>query len=292
MGPMVDRSYLRTLSSLFSPPAIRAMAGKDQPATMRCLVSESGLSEVLPRKPSNGNVLEAIYDLLVRHYRCEYVYKNSIAKNILVGRHRLAGSTMATELRCDTSKADFVILNGTSTVYEIKTELDNLDRLPGQLQSYRRMFDKIMVVAPHNLAQELVEGLDGDIGVLAMTARGTLRQLRPSKSHLDGCDPGCIFDSLRKSEYIPIVERHFGRLPSLPNTQHYSYCRELFLKLPSGTAHQEMVTALKDRFRPPVDLEFLKLIPTALIAGLLGSQINEKQALSLAEFMELQYAPQ
>jgi hypothetical protein len=288
---MLDRSYLRSLASLFSPPAIRAMAGMRLPSGMSDLIDESGLSAMLPERATNRTMLEALYSLLHRHYRCEYVYKNTIARKILVGRHRLADATMATELRCDSSKADFVILNGTSTVYEIKTELDNLGRLPSQILAYRKMFDQIFVVAHDGLAEGLEDTLDSDIGILSMTPRGTLRQLRPSAAHGEAVEPACIFDSLRKSEYIPIVERHFGPLPPLPNTKHYSHCRGLFASLTPGVAHREMVLALKQRFQPPVDRSFLDRIPESLVAGLFGAQITTVQAERLAGFMDLEYAP-
>lgn len=288
---MFNRAYLRPLAHLFSSPAIRAMAGMRLPNGMAQLISDSGLSSELPGCMTNKTIFESIYSMLQQHYRCEYVYKNSIARKILLGRHKFAGATMATELRCDMSKADFVILNGTSTVYEIKTELDNLDRLPSQLNAYRKMFDKVMVVAPMELAESLWDTIDTDVGILAMTERGTFRQLRSSLCHATTVDPGCIFDSLRKSEYMPIVGRHFGPLPELPNTQHYSFCRELFVTLPPSLAHQEMVNALKNRFCPTVDRSLLERIPSSLTAGILSSQISAIQALALADFMECEYAP-
>lgn len=288
---MFDHAYLRALAPIFSSPAIRSMSGMRLPSGMADLVKESGLSSMLPERATYRILLEAVYDLLQRHYRCEYVYKNTIAKKILVGRHRLADSTMATELRCDSSKADFVILNGTSTVYEIKTELDNLDRLPSQVQAYRKVFDRVFVVAHDGIAEGLVGALDSDVGILSMTPKGVLRQVRVSASHSEAVDPGCIFDSLRKSEYTPIIERHFGSLPSIPNTRHYSHCRELFVTLPPTTAHREMVGVLKRRFQLPVGLPFLDRIPGALVAGLFGAQITTVQAESLAAFMDLEYAP-
>ena len=288
---MFNLTYLRALAQLFSPPAIRSMAGMRLPSGMAGLIAESGLSGELPLAATNRTLIETIYRLLMRHYRCEYVYKNAIAKKILVGRHRLADATMATELRCDTSKADFVILNGTSTVYEIKTELDNLDRLPGQISSYRKMFDRIFVVAHQALAELLWDSLDSDVGILALTPKGTLRQLRDSVAHAELVDPNCIFDSLRKPEYMAIVEKHFGPQPPLPNTMHYSHYRAIFATLSPVVAHAEMVGALKLRFRPPVDRPFLEQIPDSLIAGLLGSQMTSEQAISLVKFMDTEYSP-
>lgn len=288
---MFNHAYLRSLAPIFSSPAIRSMAGMRLPTGMAGLIKESGLSSMLPGSATNRILLEAVYDLLQRHYRCEYVYKNTIARKILVGRHRLMDSTMATELRCDSSKADFVLLNGTSTVYEIKTELDNLDRLAGQVQAYRKMFDRVFVVTHDRLAEELVATMDPSVGVLSMTAKGALSQLRASASHAGTVDPGCIFDSLRKSEYMPIVERHFGPQPAMPNTRHYFHHKDLFVTLPPATAHREMVQTLKQRFLLPVERPFLSRIPGALVAGLFGAQITTVQAETLAGFMDLEYAP-
>lgn len=288
---MFDFAYLRALAPIFSSPSIRSMAGMKLPSGMVGLIEESGLTSMLPKRATTRTLLEVVYNLLQRHYRCEYFYKNSIARKILVGRHRLAGATMATELRCDSSKADFVILNGTSTVYEIKTELDNLDRLPSQIQAYRKMFDRVFVVAHDSLADGLIGSLDPTVGILSMTPKGALHQVRVSASHAETVDPGCIFDSLRKSEYMPIVERHFGSQPALPNTRHYSHCRGLFVTLPPATAHREMVQALKRRFQLPVARPFLDRIPGALVAGLFGAQITTVQAETLVEFMDLEYSP-
>jgi len=287
---MFDRTYLRPLAQIFSSPNIRAMAELRLPVAMGRLIEDSGLRASIPGRHTNSLILETIYGLLERHYRCEYVYKNTIAQKILLGRHRLAGATMATELRCGMSKADFAILNGTSTVYEIKTELDNLDRLPSQLDAYRNMFDKVFVVAHHGLAETLLDSLGSDVGILAMTKQGTLRQLRASESHAKTVNPACIFDSLRKSEYMPIVQRYFGPIPAMPNTRHYPYCKELFTTLRPATAHLEMVGALKHRFCPSVDKEFLKTIPGPLIAGLFAAKLSENQAKSIAKFMGLEYA--
>ncbi len=267
------------------------MAGKRLPDGMPSLIKDSGLLEILPPSATYHTLLETVYGLLQRHYRCEYLYKNSIARKILIGRHRFADATMATELSCGTCKADFVILNGTSTVYEIKTELDNLDRLPSQIEAYRKMFDRIFVVAHPNLAEVLSDFLETDIGILALTEKGTIRSVRGTEEHGGRVDPSCIFDSLRKSEYMPIVERHFGPQPTLPNTYHYSHYKALFSELSPISAHFEMVAALKRRFHPGVNKSFLEKIPHSLVAGFLSARINPIQMESLVDFMKIEYSP-
>ena len=55
-------------------------------------------------------------------------------------------TTALTEIPIAKSKADFVLINGKAVVYEIKTELDNFDRLENQINDYYKAFDHVAVV--------------------------------------------------------------------------------------------------------------------------------------------------
>jgi hypothetical protein len=75
---------------------------------------------------------EFFYRLLFEKYRCEYVYKNAIATKVFLSRHSLHTSFMTDEIRSAKSRGDVAILNGTSTVYEIKSHYDSFERLDTQ----------------------------------------------------------------------------------------------------------------------------------------------------------------
>ena len=77
---------------------------------------------------------------LIKEYRNEYIFKNTIANKIIKGRHRLSNVTYINEFRVVNSICDVAIFNGTSSAYEIKTELDNFDRLENQLADYKKGF--------------------------------------------------------------------------------------------------------------------------------------------------------
>lgn len=57
-------------------------------------------------------------------HRNEYVYKNVLLNRIVMGRHSTRTSTAFTEVPIGDSIADFLIINGKATVYEIKTDLE------------------------------------------------------------------------------------------------------------------------------------------------------------------------
>jgi len=85
------------------------------------------------------SLFERAFSLLEREgYRHEYVYKAALTQKIFLGRHSLQTASMLSEFRVGQCKADLVILNGTSTVYEVKSERDSLDRLERQVAAWTR----------------------------------------------------------------------------------------------------------------------------------------------------------
>lgn len=248
------------------------------------------MSHALAVGATRGGILDRMFRELEQRYRCEYVYKNAIVRNLLLEKHSPSEAVLATELRCGGSKADVVILNGTSTVYEIKTELDNLDRLPTQLNDYRQMFDRIFVVTHHSLADDVLAAIDGDIGLISMHGPDSMSVIRESSPHAHQIDPGCVFDSLRKGEYTGIVEKHFGPMPPMPNTEHYVRYRDLFTQLQPEDAHREMVLAMRGRFLPKFDPSVLMRLPNSLLAAAIESRLTQKQGQTLVDFLQGEYS--
>ena len=76
---------------------------------------------------NNRELISEIYCELKNNYRNEYFYKNTLLNKLLLGVHSVNTTTALTEVAIAKSKADFVLINGKAVVYEIKTELDNLE---------------------------------------------------------------------------------------------------------------------------------------------------------------------
>jgi hypothetical protein len=228
-------------------------------------------------------VYDEIFTFLTRHYRCEYVFKNAITTKLLLGRHSVRTATLLSEFRVGDRKADVVILNGTSTVYEIKTGLDNLDRLAGQLEAYRQVFDRVCVVTELSLAGALAAAVSEDVGVIALTDRYTLHTIREPRSNAENVDPVTIFGCLRRAEYSNILRAELGELPSLPNGIVWREYRKLFAKIPPPVAHRRMVEALRRRSNPNAAM-LLPALPRSLLHAGLGLRLNrsESERLTLA----------
>ncbi len=200
---------------------------------------------------------EFFYALLSSNYRCEYVYKNAIATKLyLNGHHSLQNSLLTDELRSGNSRADVVILNGTSTVYEVKSAYDSFDRLASQLADYRKVFDHIIVVTTKEKANRVIDLVDDLIGVMSLDAEGELVVVKKSSSNKANTDTAAVFDCMRQPEFCAVVKKEFGGIPDVPNSQIYREARALFCQLDPIRAHDLMIerVRLRGKRKPFVDL--------------------------------------
>jgi hypothetical protein len=226
------------------------------------------------------------YHLLVNHYRCEYVYKNAIATKIFLSRHSLQNSLMTDEIRSAGSRGDVAILNGTSTIYEIKSEYDSFERLDGQLNDYQKVFDRIYVVTTEKKSSGLLGVVQPKIGIIALRDDGTLTTVRESQSHKNSTDPAAIFDCMRQVEYCRAITEVFGYAPQVPNSQLYCSAKEMFCSLPSSLAHDLMVSQIKRRGKKRPFVELIELAPMCLKHVCLSFSKSTTMARTIATRLE------
>mgnify|MGYP005845088593 CR=1 FL=1 len=201
---------------------------------------ESGLS----RK----DVLDLFYAYLLSSYRCEYVYKNSITKKILLGRHSLNTSTLINEFRVGSSIADCVLINGSSTLYEIKTELDSPNRLMDQLIDYQKAFTTIYLVVHYSEIEKYQPVIENSsVGLLALSKRFQLSVVKEALKDATHLDITTMFKSLRKKEYSNIILNAFGKVPDIPNMFYFRECLKLAQQMKALNFNKLMSQELKKR---------------------------------------------
>ena len=179
----LNRKCLPALSRIFTPVVMDSLIQTGTSDYLNEVVHNSGLINLLDTSMPLKNFFDWIYDFLFKYYRNEYIYKNVIANKILLGKHSLNTSHMLTEFRVGRCKADAVVVNGTSTVYEIKSEFDSFTRLENQIQAYLEIFDHINVITSASQANKLDSILPGKAGILVLTNRNTITTIRKSKSN-------------------------------------------------------------------------------------------------------------
>ena len=235
------------LSKIFSPTILKELCSTGNSKKLRKILDELNLLYQVDLKKNLESFFNDVYKILLKNYRNEYIYRSIIIKKILLGIHSLNTAHLINECRVGNSKADCVILNGTSTVYEIKTQFDTFSRLHSQLDDYKKAFEYVYIVVPIETLKKL-EGynLDENIGIMVLNKNSTISKTRLAKSNKNYFNKETIFDILRKNEYIEIISKYY-EIPSIPNTKIYTYCKRLFSELDIELIHVELVQILKKR---------------------------------------------
>jgi len=244
MNPSSEQ--LAAISRLFSSSVVREMARKGKSPIFARLASKSLLVDSRTEKQQVSNIFDKAFALLEREgFRHEYIYKAALTHKILLGRHSLQTASMLNEFRVGQCKADLVILNGTSTVYEVKSERDSLARLERQIAAYRTVFARVYVIAAEKHVTAVIEAVPRDVGVMRLNSRYQISTLREAVDRTDFTSPSAIFDSIRTLEARLILKARGISIPVVPNTQLHSALRELFMQLNPRDAHDGMVQVLR-----------------------------------------------
>lgn len=238
----------RTLSGILTNPAFKNIlqTGNGNPVSEKIRKYNTALS--LAENSTVRDAIKNLYLHLSKNYRNEYIYKNTIVNKILLGRHSLNTATLLSEYRVGTSIADLVLLNGTSTVYEIKTELDSPDKLHKQIEDYQKAFCKLYIVTHHTLVSRYSQMLaDSPVGLITLNSRLQLSTVKEAEENHNSLDMSVMMRCLRKDEYSSIIKQYYGSVPNVSNIQLFTTCLNLAQNIPVKTFHDLMVKELKKR---------------------------------------------
>ena len=241
------------------------------------LVKEAELTDPQKVDASISDVFESAFSFLKRRkYRHEYIYKAALAQKILMGTHSLNTASMLTEFRVGRSKADVAILNGTGTVYEIKSERDTLSRLKHQLADYASVFAVVNVIVGENHLEEVLRSAPRHTGVMVLSSRHTIRTVREGKNRERYTCPRSIFHSVNLKEAELILRRVGMSIPDVPNTVRYDTFEEMFCKLKPSTAHREMVEVLKKTRSLAALGDVVDAVPPSLQMAMLTTKFKRR----------------
>lgn len=239
---------------------------------------------------SNRELLSEIYCEIKSNYRNEYFYKNSLLNKLLLGVHSVNTTTALTEIAIAKSKADFVLINGKAVVYEIKTELDNLERLCSQIEDYYKAFDHVAVVSYEKNLQQLqsvLAGIDKPVGIYVLRKNGKLGTVRRPGKYTASLEKETIFKLLRKSEYEDILFQRYGYLPEVTQFRYYAACKQLFLQMSIEESYLLVLKVLKKRMQLEKE-EFVK-VPYELKFLAYFMELKSSDYVKLEAFLERQY---
>jgi hypothetical protein len=283
----VDDAQVSAIARLFSSSVVRELGTRGRSPAFARLSQKTGLhhdaSGVRVR-----DFFEEAYAVLARQgQRTEHVYKTAILHKVLLGTHSLRTATMLTELRVADCRADVVILNGTSTAYEVKSERDGLHRLERQVGAYRKVFAQVSVIAGHDHVAAVIDSVPADVGVLRLSGRGSVSTIREAINAPERIEPSVLFDSLRRDEAVEILRLHGVAVPQVPNTEVHRMLRGIFASLSPAEAHDGFVRVLR-KTRSVLGLaEFLEGLPRSLRAAALPVRLGRADRMRLLDAMNV-----
>lgn len=237
---------------------------------------------------TNKEAFSSIYTYLRKHYRNEYYYKNTILNRLLLGAHSITTTTALTQIPISTSKADFVMINGKAVVYEIKTELDNLERLESQIENYYKAFDHVCVVTCEEYADVLLSRfVDSSVGIYTISHSEYIKHIKEPTKNDTSLDSSVIFKVLNKPEYESIIQSFYGYLPQTTQVMYYRECRNMFLNIPIEKQYAAFLKEIKKR-NSIHDKQMFMDIPYELKALVYFSHFSKSDYSKLNDFLDTQ----
>lgn len=235
----------------------------------------------------------AIYDYMRKNYRNEYYYKSQLLNNLLIGRHSLNTTSALRELPISNSIADFILINGKAQVFEIKSGLDSLQRLSGQLEDYYKAFSYVNVIMDEvhlKNVQDVV--LNKNVGLYILTKRNTIKKIREAGKYDKFLDHTAIFKILRKREYEEILLKYFGVLSNADDFHYFRDSLKMFKQIPIDVAQEELTIMLKRRYlnKYNSDNSLILNFPPALREVIYFSDFRKKQIEELKMRLQEKYS--
>ena len=265
------------LAGIFSARVLKELYTRGRSPALVRLLRESGLEIDDQSNQWIGGVFDqAFKQFQLRAHRHEYIYKAALTQRVLLGTHSLNTASMITEFRVGSCKADVVILNGTGTVYEIKSERDSLSRLSGQIEAYSQVFATVNVIVGENHLRGLEGALPSHVGIMVLGDRYRVSTMRPPVNDPSRTSPRAIFDAINQREAARILNDAGIDVPDVPNIQRFGVMRELFGQLDSAAAHCHMVKTLKKTRHLRPLRELLDQVPVSMYAATIGASLRRK----------------
>lgn len=237
------------MASIFSRSSFKRLLEHRDVSMLNALVEDYGIKSK-KQIETYYDYLSYAYQFMVKNYRNEYVFKNTLL-NEIIKRYGTSKSIVFNEFHVGNSIVDMAMFNGVSRAFEIKTELDTERRLPTQIGDYRRIFQESYVVVFEDMIDKYMTATNVEVGIVPIQLhRGRLKVMDPIRkaTRKNEIEVDTLMKSLRTSEYKHIVKTYFGSLPdSINDFNAYELCESLMKTIPSPILNSLFITEMKRR---------------------------------------------
>ncbi len=241
-----DSSQLRDYSSLFSRNSVQEWIKGDF-SSIRVKVKRYDNTWFDNGDASYLDYLKYVYSVLERHYQNEYILKNTFLNEWLIKELGEYNSKLYSEFRVGDAKADLAMFNGSSKVFEIKTEFDSDRRLKMQLENYQMAFNQVFLIIP-SAKIGLYERYDKNVGIILFDSNceQSFAVYREAKIRSE-VDSAAIMKILHTREYKEIVQTYFGDLPPMTSFNQFNTCNSLIHQMPNSALNEHFIAQMKKR---------------------------------------------
>ena len=245
MKTVSDIHKIRNLSQIISTSNFKKIVRKDD--YYYTFYNSLKHLEILDTT-TNRDLIDVVYNSLLKNYKNEYVYKNTLINKLLLQKYSLKSTVALNEFKIGKSIADFILINGEAKIYEIKTEFDNLEKLDKQIADYCQFGDKVYVVtSPKHIAKLVDLYSNSTIGIIELTFRNSLKTIKEASSNLNNFNHEILFKTLRQQEYVELIYEYFNFVPEVPNTRIFKECLILANSIEISLFQKLVVNKLKLR---------------------------------------------
>lgn len=285
-----DKNNIETLrqwSRLFSPPIFKKIINESDNTYFIDKI-ETKLKNT-SKETTNLALIKTFYKTLEKNYRCEYIYKNTLF-NAIIKEYGLKSTLTLNEFKIGKSIADLVLLNGSAKIYEIKTELDSLDKLEKQISDYLKFADKVYIVTDDAHATQLLNAYsNSSVGIVLLNKKNKLETIKEVVADTEHLNFDTLFKVLRKQEYLELTLSTFGYTPDVPNTKIFRCCYELLSSVDILEFQKQVVTKLKERTIQNPKALLSRKTPRELKYICNSLDLNEKEYAILHDFLNTKH---
>lgn len=272
---MKQASQAAAIARVFSAGVFREFARLGVSPMFARILKEADLAGLANDTSTVAEMFDALFRILRKaDARNEYIYKAALVNNVLLGTHSLATASMLREFRIDKSKADIVILNGTATVYEIKSERDTLVRLAAQIENYRKVFPKVYVISAMQHVDGIAEIVPDAVGIMSLSRWNRIKTVRVALENFETLEYSVMLDSLRIGEAKQVIQGFGGKVPNVPNTRMRAEILEIFSSYSCFELHSEIVRVLKRSRSQSSLVDLVERLPMSLQAAALSYELR------------------
>lgn len=273
------------LRRLFSSRVLKDLANNKMPAELSGVLASLEDHGQLRTGMTLSSLYDAAFNFCFRHHRVEYIYKNAVVEKLVLGRRSLHTTAAYVEVRIAEAKLDVLVAGQHLSAYEIKTDFDELARLPSQVKAYQRACRQVSVLTGDRYAASVEKLIGPEVGLSVLTDRYQLRVLRPAVACDQALRRSDMLALLRRSELLNLLKELDYDIGLIPNTRVYQEAVAASERMSLVSINAYVAKRLLARSAPKRSL--VLGLPMSLAASALAQDLTYAQVDRLIELFEM-----